>query len=532
MSSCRREPPSNVDRNKAPETYVTRAPAESSLAYYRVHFYWTGGDPDGDIAYYEIAVTDSNEVPGQDLEEGTGYTRTHSTDSLFIMAADPPITQQILGKRFYVRAVDNEGKLDPTPALAYFVAKNDCYPQVLFHGGSGAWTDKCDNPLVRLFNGVTDTVGAGTCARWTWGGSDCDAFGFIKGYKWKMSSQTAYRGGTLADTLAEVCFPLNASRRQILQVRAIDDGGLESIDDFTQTVIVNFDPITLIVHPTETTPEGLPKRAAFFRDRVNSIDYPSGTTLPDDDTYQVEVRYTGYDDPRDSQGACNEPGVHRYQTRILFREDSFGTPGGSPFRELNNNLPYPDVNIAEYNGLGSGDHFILIRAQDDNLVVDSTPETVLVKVNYPPYMIKLEAHPDGRPAIDLLNIRNTSPSNPIDIQLAENETLLVVAKGRDLHFVNPANDPEGLAALYDSSHVVGDETGLLDVFNGYRVFIDSAIVPGYEPIPGFNPANDFEAELLFPQPGIYAIVADVKDKTNSNPEGRRGRIVRYIRIVR
>ena len=72
IASCRREVPDNIDRNRAPETYITRAPAESSLTYYRVHFYWGGADPDGEIAYYEVAVTDSNRIPGQDVDEGTG----------------------------------------------------------------------------------------------------------------------------------------------------------------------------------------------------------------------------------------------------------------------------------------------------------------------------------------------------------------------------------------------------------------------------------------------------------------------------
>ena len=60
LSSCRREAPDNIDRNKAPETYITKAPAESTTTYYRVRFYWGGLDVDGQIAYYEIAVTDSN----------------------------------------------------------------------------------------------------------------------------------------------------------------------------------------------------------------------------------------------------------------------------------------------------------------------------------------------------------------------------------------------------------------------------------------------------------------------------------------
>src|SRR5262249_20137896 len=152
-SSCGRESSSNVDRDRAPETYLTRAPAESTLSYYRVHLYWNGEDPDGRIAYYEIAVTDSDEVPGQGVHKGTGYTLTLKTDSLFTLRADPPIDQQILGHRFYVRAVDAEGKADPSPAMTYFLARDDNYPEVVFPRGSYAtWSEACGKTYRRELN--------------------------------------------------------------------------------------------------------------------------------------------------------------------------------------------------------------------------------------------------------------------------------------------------------------------------------------------------------------------------------------------
>lgn len=545
VSSCRREAPSNVDRNRAPETYINRAPAESSLTYYRARFFWSGSDPDGDIAYYEIAVTDSNEVPGQNLEEGTGYTRTLATDSLFVLKADPPIEQQISGKRIYVRAVDNEGKIDPTPALAYFVVINDFYPQVQFTGDRGEWTDKCGNSHVRIFNGVTDTIGIEGTVRWTWTGTDRDPGGSIAGYEWKLGSQTRYQGGTLADTVAQVTFPRNASRRQSIQVRGIDDGGLRSFDDFTQSVVLNFDPITWIVYPIiEDDKEGgeggaPPEKGRYFLQGLNV--WPSGTILPDvGNNYSVEVQYTGFDDPRDKQPTCDEAGVHKYQTRVLKRDDSFGTPGGTLFYDLpaNESRPYPARNSNQYNELNSGDHFILIRAVDDFSVFDSTPDTVIVRVNYPPYMVRFEARPgnsaESDPWIDLLAVRNSSFANPIDIQLDPGEVLQVRALGRDVHYPNPLGlpEPDTLAARYDSSLVVGQEIGSLNPVAAYRIFIESAFEVGYEPLPPGGAASPYVADLVIETPGTYRIIADVQDRSNTNEIGRRGRIIRYIRITR
>jgi hypothetical protein len=328
ISSCRREAPDNIDRNRAPETYITKAPAESTLSYYRVHFYWGGADPDGEIAYYEVAVTDSNRIPGQDVDEGTGYTRTLATDSLFTLKASPPVEQQIIGKRLYVRSVDNEGKFDPTPARAYFQSRNDCYPVVVFRAGNGSWVDKCGIVRERVLNSSddnapTDTVGTGATICWSWGGSDCDPQGFITGYEYKLGSQPRYQGGTLADTSFCISLSPSASRVQLLQVRAIDDGGLRSELDFTQSVVVNFDPVTLIVQPPLDSSMVEPVPAAVFQ--YEALTYPSGTTLPDRSSF-VTVYFTGLDDPRDGQPSCQSNGSRATRRAA----DSATTPVTSP----------------------------------------------------------------------------------------------------------------------------------------------------------------------------------------------------------
>jgi len=84
-----------------------------------------------------------------------------------VLTADNP---QILGHRFYVRAVDNEGKVDPSPAWAYFVAHDFNFPGVRFKTSEGTWTDRTGNPrrLVLRSNDryvATDTIGVGGRSR-------------------------------------------------------------------------------------------------------------------------------------------------------------------------------------------------------------------------------------------------------------------------------------------------------------------------------------------------------------------------------
>lgn len=528
-SSCRREAPSNIDTNKAPETILSRAPAESSLAYYRFHFYWSGADPDGDVAYYEIAVTDSNRVPGQDLEEGTGYTRTLRTDSLFILKADPPVENQIIGKRLYVRAVDNEGKVDPTPARAFFETRNDYYPEVVFRPGSGRWTDKCDQPHDRVltsFNAQspTDTIGLGAHVHWSWGGRDLDPDGSVVEYEYKLGSQPRYARGTAADTTAEYTFPAGSGRVQLLQVRAIDDGGLRSDHDFYQSVVVNFDPITWVVDPDQAEP----RRRLVFQWGQAPLTLPSGATLPDNQQ-TVDITYTGFDDSRDVATSCLSTNLSQYQSRVLFRDDSFGSYGGSPFANLTENEPYPTRNKTTVTNLISGDNLILIRSIDLQRVADSTPESILVRVNYSPYFVQLKARARSAPeasAVDLLALG----SGVATITVPEGDSLLITALGSDRHLRNPT--PGSLEDLFDPNDVLGDELSNI-ASEGYRVYLSSTpFAPGFRPTP---PGGAPYTELigLPPGPSDLTIRADVKDQTVTNPKtGRIGSVVRTIRIVR
>ncbi|MDZ4804395.1 MAG: hypothetical protein SGI90_06010 [Candidatus Eisenbacteria bacterium] len=529
ISSCRREAPDNIDRNRPPETYITKAPAESTLSYYRVHFYWGGADPDGEIAYYEVAVTDSNRVPGQDTDEGTGYTRTLATDSLFTLVASPPVEQQIIGKRVYVRAVDNEGKFDPTPARAFFQSRNDCYPEVIFNRGRATWIDKCgvlrERVLVSSSESVpTDTVGVGANICWSWRGTDCDPDGFVTGFEYKLGSQPRYRGGTLADTSYCITLSPTASRVQLLQVRAIDDGGLRTAEDSTQSVVVNFDPVTLVVDPPVEGDMSDPERHLVFQ--FNGLTYPSGTILPDRPS-SVIVYFTGLDDPRDLQPSCLSTGLSRYQTRRGIRDNSVGNFAFPPWEDVQPRDGFPIRNQQQYNGLVSGDHLIQLRAIDVSQIVDSKPESVLVKVNYPPYLIRLTARASTSPESEAVDLLPFNSQQPISINFPAGDTILVVtALGSDIHMPPPNTSP------FDPSTVIGEETGTL-ADSGYRIFFQSSFLePSFEMTP---PAQaPFVKQLVVSESAdLYPLAVHLIDRTFFNPNtGRVTRILRQIRIVR
>lgn len=400
-------------------------------------------------------------------------------------------------------------------------------PCTVFHfaGGTARWTDACGTDHVVTLSGGADTVGAASTVRFTWSGCTCSSGDVAEG-EWSVSSGSEWTGGTLADSAFEFTFPPQAARTHVLDVTT------NCGEAFSQTLIVNFSPLTMIVDPRGSSATPTPGLYFSTGDQV----WPSGTTLPDG-SYDVIVHLTGRDDSRDVQTSCGDPGVRRFQYRELFRLDSYGPYAGLPYANVSDPRVYPEATIASLFDLGSGDHLLQFRAIDDALIVDATPETVWVGINYPPYLTQLtirgSQQTESEP-YDLLAARNTSPSTPADVYLLQGENLEVTLLGRDVHIPNPLNplpplEPDPLAAAFDSTAVVGTEFGSLDPVGAYRVFFDSPLEPGYD-----SPAGGVEApfvrQLAPPGEGIYVLIADVRDNPADAFEGRRGRIVRHLNI--
>lgn len=139
LYGCRAFDPEPVVVNRAPDTYLTGAPAETTGSGFRRHLYWYGTDRDGEVAQFIYAVTDSlardisrpevdeeDVVFNPDLDVTTlrdsrirrvGWTT--KTDSIFEFTVDRGATpsKEIT---FHIVAVDDRGAVDPTPARLRF----------------------------------------------------------------------------------------------------------------------------------------------------------------------------------------------------------------------------------------------------------------------------------------------------------------------------------------------------------------------------------------------------------------------------
>jgi hypothetical protein len=128
--------------NTPPTTSITEGPGEGSISLYRVGFGWGGTDPDGEVVAYDIAW-----YPGSydtTLVDSVTWERTTAAKDSFKVQADKwPLggdsTRAGRTHTFFVRAVDNDGGVDPEPAHRTFTAKTavpKAYVQTPVHGST------------------------------------------------------------------------------------------------------------------------------------------------------------------------------------------------------------------------------------------------------------------------------------------------------------------------------------------------------------------------------------------------------------
>lgn len=190
---CRKALAPNVDRNQAPETWITAAPQDTitiknpngtpvpgsdspKTIPFKFHVYWAGSDPDGDIAGFYFAVVET--LPYSPLGVGAppnlpgpkarDYRFTTKTDSTFIFSVSDfsPDRQHA----FYIYAVDDGGKVDPTPARVVFNAQDRYPPQPVFllsRATGPVWIRTPGGGVTQVMRTyqLTDTARIGTVVR-------------------------------------------------------------------------------------------------------------------------------------------------------------------------------------------------------------------------------------------------------------------------------------------------------------------------------------------------------------------------------
>ena len=278
---CRKPLTPNVDRNQAPETWITAAPLDTltirdnfgrpignppvTTIPVRFHVYWAGSDKDGAVAGFYYAVVETTATPTDGVfadlpgPKPGDYHFTTKTDTTFTFSVSELFTDR--KHAFYVYAVDNLGKPDPTPARFIFNAidKFPPRPVILMARATGEVVHLTADgepvsEILQYF--VTDTLKPGTLPKdtvpdfsrmdFSWRGEITMAGTYVAGYRYKFDESQFQ---TADSSVHSVSYgtglpgsPPIAPGQKIFTLRAVDQAG--GAGETTRRFIMNFSPDT------------------------------------------------------------------------------------------------------------------------------------------------------------------------------------------------------------------------------------------------------------------------------------------------
>lgn len=173
-SGCDTEPASPF-ANLEPNTRISAGPPEASDTGYTVNLFWFGWDDDGFVDHYEVAWETPDEWIGPIFTNDSLFAvQVSETCCVEGLTDFPPVLHDSVYEQyhtFYVRAVDNDGAPDPTPAVRSFNAKTIA-------------------PWTTLTFGPFDNGRWGTNVEFEWTGEDDD--GSVVAYQRALANKRQY----------------------------------------------------------------------------------------------------------------------------------------------------------------------------------------------------------------------------------------------------------------------------------------------------------------------------------------------------
>jgi len=346
------------DRNRPPETHLTRGPEEQAVSFYQAHLYWKGFDADGTVSEWQYAIDDTIIRPDA-VVVGTGWLRTTKTDSVFIFLASANGTDQQRDHTFFLASIDNEGKADPTPSILNFTARTVSYPipEVVFGPAEGETLD--------VFSDV----------RLCWGGIDPD--GRIVKMSYKLDPLDI--GFRTVAIEAESCavyenLPSNGSRESYhFLLVAEDDAGSRNIQPVERRFVVNHDPNTSIIQFYSQSLHG----------RGDDPEIVPGDTIPDSSS--VEFRWE----------ADDVDGAIRGSFWAISGLNLFSSPNLRDSADVRSAVV--DRIVSDQNGA-----YLIVGSVDEYDRAEGSPDTIPFFVNFPPSVTITKpstfvvSAPDGR----------------------------------------------------------------------------------------------------------------------------------------
>jgi len=422
LPACRKEAPP-LDRNRAPQTYITSAPPETTEADYKIHLFWRGTDGDGIVTKYiwymsdTVRTLDPIHNPDAEITDWNPEARlsdyllgafTTATDSVFTFRGYDVRTGALVNRQaFHISAVDDGGRIDPSPARLQFLARVIGIPKLRF------WTiiDGLEKPFdfyaldtVSMFTPFTIKFTASTVNnvitgyRWSYGGTifpDADENGVPEWYPPSSPSEIIQvdLANTGSERLPDGPFYFKGIARD-------EAGAISTSNTITGEgiciVVVNHDPDSEIKKGIcYYTPQSTGQPDSMM------IDFSDG--IPDSLPFKSRFwfEYQGWDDKKDvDSGLEFDPPVPiRFQ--FSYRREKSG--GGSlyksswlPLAGPEDTNPCSDLDSENRDVdsttmlVGSFDYQFYVRSFDEQYRADGTPDTIYFYGNFPPTIESLE----------------------------------------------------------------------------------------------------------------------------------------------
>ncbi|RPJ23395.1 MAG: hypothetical protein EHM35_17315, partial [Planctomycetaceae bacterium] len=404
LLSCAKDP-LRVDRNRPPQTFLVAAPIDTTITEdinysYRIHLFWRGEDADGYVVGFLWSWDDSSIG---------AFQFTTKTDSIFEVTVND--SSQLTGgtginpgnakaHSFYIRAVDNLGKADPSLTIfnsRAFTASTEP-PIVTFLGGPG---------MIPSGTVEIDTLCDGAPFQVCWFGRDPD--GVVTRYRFDVGP---YNSPLSADSCAYFNDPSRpgsvalSSGLYTMSVSAIDNAN--AVGRNNVQFVVNHDPETWFL--PKGAPIGHYIQPYYLGQLVNIV----GTFAPGDTVLFRSTVWWEWDG-EDSHGGCEPnclsgwnfvlgPGTRNdFDPYIIGFLDTLSV--GPPLIRFNNNDPdrmsQAGFTALILDSLDAGTDMIArVASRDCSSRADGTQATFLFHCNFPPKITGLSvtdtlANPDG-----------------------------------------------------------------------------------------------------------------------------------------
>jgi hypothetical protein len=388
LEGCEQEDLVKPDTNRPPETVLSVAPEMGDRVFHKYRVRWAGLDRDGVVVAYRLVTVPEDELySGLSNEEDIiqyfldlDWTVTDATESLFVFRADRPTVRN---HSLYVAAIDNEGKVDATPAFTNFMAVDSRVPEVEILISDNI------NPVPRIPPLVGDTLPAfnlinpnePVLINFMWSGNDPDG-GAIIGWKYKVDSGVDVSLPPDSNSITLRYDPDRPEESDVsigfheFRLVAVDDANAESAEEVAR-FIINYDPDTVIDSVwtfRDSNSDSVPDKLIYPSDSIRVAYHFGGLKFkfhgsdkdgPPPDTFTWNIK-----------GTLITPDTTWFSTRCgdLYCSK---TPAGPPHLDTASRL------------------ILFVRSRDELGKADGSPDTIAFYVNYPPKIGEIWHEPVG-----------------------------------------------------------------------------------------------------------------------------------------